>query len=290
LGQRTYSNTSPAFPTIIVQQLMSSGRYAAAVGEPSAHPGSALDVFFRTMLGVGTTGNLGAFLSLVGPNLEGYADREPAKRAWDGQSYYGEVWDAKRPHCVLTAALCDFSAWLNNDPGMTNWSWEVEMVPMGYDLSGVSPGTGSLAVEAEPFLRFMAKYWVNGGAGTDQANPQIGEERNGDWTQYVWHNGALAGTEAWALQVGGPNKPASRNLPPIDGQGRIVDDFGNLSPVALSLPNGLDIFIAINQYESDRKCKQATDYTCAGAYNLLPSFLYYGASQIDWSLVVPISQ
>ena len=58
--------------------------------------------------------------------------------------------------------------------------------------------------------------------------------------------------------------------------------------MALSLPNGLDIFIAINQYESDKKCKEATDYSCSGAYNMLPSFLYYGASQVDWSLVVPI--
>jgi hypothetical protein len=290
LGERSYSNTSPAFPTIILQQLMASGRYAAEIGRPSTHVGSAVDVFFRTELGVVTTGNRGVFLSLPAPSPEGFADREPAKRDWDGQSYDWNDWDAKRPHCLWIDPVCDFAPWRNRDPGTINWSWDLEQVPFGHTISGVSPGTGSLAVEVEAFLAFMGKYWVNGGAGTDGADPRIGEERNGDWTRYVWHNGALAGSMAWAIQVGGPNKPASRSLPPIDANGRITDDFANLSPVALSLPDGLDIFVAINQWEGDKKCIESATYACSSAYNMLPAFLFYGASQVDWSLVLPLAR
>ncbi len=37
LGQYHYSNTSPAFPTIILEQLVASGRYAAKIGKPETH-------------------------------------------------------------------------------------------------------------------------------------------------------------------------------------------------------------------------------------------------------------
>ena len=37
LGQYHYSNTSPALPTIILQQLVASGRYAAKMGKPETH-------------------------------------------------------------------------------------------------------------------------------------------------------------------------------------------------------------------------------------------------------------
>ena len=118
LGERNDSNTSPAFPTIVLQQLMASGNYSAVVNRPWTHPLSALDVFFRTELGISTTGTSGIFLTLLG-EVPGSSDREPEKRHW-----------------------------------------------------------------------------------------------NGNWSRYVWHNGALNGTHAWALQIGGSSKPASRNLPP----------------------------------------------------------------------------
>ena len=298
LGERNYSNTSPAFPTIVLQELMQSGRYSAVVNRPWTHGGSAIDVFFRTELGVDTTGTSGIFLTLLG-EVPGYLNREPTKRQWDGDSYYWSGWDPKRPHCDWTGSGCSFSAWRNTDPGRINWGFALDEVPFPYTGTGASPGTGSLSTEAEVFLAFMAEYWVNGGAGTDSADPLIGRERNGDWSRYVWHNGALNGTYAWALQVGGSSKPASRNLPPIDEQGRITDDFAHLSSVTLSLPDGLDIFVAINQWGTtteggaeigDKKCIEDDSYTCSAAYTMLPAFLYYGASLVDWDQVPTLEE
>jgi hypothetical protein len=296
LGERNYSNTSPAFPTIILQELMPSGNYSAIVNRPWTHGGSALDVFFRTELGIATTGTSGIFLTLLG-DVEGHPNREPEKRHWSGDSYYWNDWDPKRPFCAWTGGACTFSSYLGANPGRINWGFTLDQVPFAYTGTGASPGTGSLATEADVFLAFMAEYWVNGGAGTDSATPQIGRERNGDSSRYVWHNGALNGTHAWALQIGGSDKPGSRNLPPIDAHGRFTDDFANLSPVTLSLPDGLDIFVAINQRgttsdggtdSGDRKCVEDASYTCADAYNMLPAFLFYGASQVDWNLVPPL--
>ena len=293
LGERNYSNTSPAFPTIVLQQLMQSGNYSALVNRPWTHAGSALDVFFRTQLGIATTGTSGIFLTLLG-EVPGHPNREPEKRHWSGDAYYWSGWDPKRPHCSWTGGDCSFASYVGANPGRINWDFSLDEVPFPYTGTGASPGTGSLATEAHVFLAFMAEYWVNGGAGTDSAAPLIGRKRNGDATRYVWHNGALNGTHAWALQIGGTSKPASRNLPPIDAHGRITDDFANLSPVSLSLPNGLDIFVAINQRgatseggveSGDKKCVEDASYTCGTAYNMLPAFLFYGASQVDWDQV-----
>jgi hypothetical protein len=298
LGQREYSNTSPAFPTIVLQELMHSGNYAAHINRPWTHEGSAIEVFFRTQLGIGTTGTSGVFLSLMA-DVPGYPNREPEKREWDGTSYYGTDWDPKRPYCDWSFFNCSFDRYTSADPGRLDWDFAVAQVPFGFRIEGISPGTGSLATEAYAFLAFMAEYWVNGGAGIDGAVPQIGRQRNGDWSQYVWHNGALGGTFAWALQVGGSSKPGSRALPPIDAQGRFIDDFANLETVSLSLPDGLDIFVAINIRGStsdsgveagDRKCIEDASYTCGGAYSLLPAFLYHGASQVDWAEVPTLQE
>ena len=289
LGQNSYSNTSPAFSTLVLYELMASGRLAAEVGEPATHTGSALDIFFQSQLGVTTTGNSGVFLSLATGGMPGYPDREPAKRHWGAGTYDGTAWDTKRPHCEWTGSTCDFSAWRTADPGRINWAWQLSEVPFAATLTGVSPGTGSLAAEAETFLRFMAEYWVNEGSGATPGGPHIGERRNGDVSRYAWHGGAFNGARAFALQIGTVGKPTSRNLPPINASGRITDDFGNLSSVSLSLPDGLDIFVAVNQ-RRDRKCtlaEQSKVYTCNAAYNILPSFLFYGASQVDWSVVEP---
>jgi hypothetical protein len=113
LGKDSYSNTSPAFPTIILKELMASGRYAAdLLGKPETHKGSALQVFFQTQLGVPTTATEREYLLHHWiQNFPG--DREPKKRHWDGKNYYGTKWDVKRPHCVWTGnSFCDFSSWI----------------------------------------------------------------------------------------------------------------------------------------------------------------------------------
>ena len=279
LGQYHYSNTSPALPTVILQQLVASGRYSAKMGKAETHQGSALEVFFKSELGISTTAAKGIFMSQEVANI---ADREPDKRDWNGKTYYWQGWDVKRPHCIWNGKLCDFSTWIKPQPGTINWSWNLGQVPFSSRNSDLSPGTGSLAAEAEVFLKFMSEYWVGG----YENNPRIGEKRNQVWNRYTAHNGALAGTHAWAIQLGGNQNPKEWKLPPIDDKGRILDDFANLKMYSGNLPDGVDIFVAVNQ-RADKKCVEAKGYNCEDAYGLLDNFVLYGASQVNWEAIAP---
>ncbi|MEG5172617.1 serine hydrolase [Microcoleus sp. B3-D7] len=279
LGQYHYSNTSPAFPTLILQQLIASGSYAAKMGKPATHQGSALEVFFKTELGISTAADRGIFMS---QEVENIGDREPEKRHWNGKTYYWQGWDLKRPHCIWKGSFCDFATWLNPKPGRINWSWNLSQVPFSSRNTDLSPGTGSLAAEAEVFLKFMSQYWVGG----YENNPRIGEKRNNVWNRYTAHNGALDGTHAWAIQLGGNNNPKEWKLPPLDDKGRILDDFANLKMYAGVLPDGVDIFVAVNQ-RADKKCVEAKGYNCGDAYGMLNNFILYGVSQVNWNLVAP---
>jgi Beta-lactamase len=274
IGQYHYSNTSPALPTIILQQLVASGRYAAQMGKPDTHQGSALEVFFKTELGIPTAAFQGIFMS---QGVENRGDREPEKRHWNGKNYYGQGWDLKRPHCIWKGNSCDFSSWINPKPGTINWSWNLNQVPFSSRSTDLSPGTGSLAAEAGVFLKFMSQYWVGG----YENNPRIGEQRNNVWHRYTAHNGAFDGTHAWAIQLGGNNNPKEWKLPPVDDKGRILDDFSKLTMYSGVLPDGVDIFVAVNQ-NSDRKCVEAKSYNCGEAYGMLNNFILYGVSRVNW--------
>jgi hypothetical protein len=160
-------------------------------------------------------------------------------------------------------------------------------VPFAYADSGtISPGTGSLAVEPKAFLQFMSEYWVGG----YDSNPYTDEKRNNTWTGYTGHTAAYDGAYAWAIQLGGSNNPKNWKLPPRDQQGRILDVFDKekLQTYQTSLPDGVDIFVAVNQW-ADRKCVEADKvntkekgYNCGNAYALLNEFILYGASRVNW--------
>ena len=279
LGQYHYSNTSPALPTVILQQLVASGRYSAKMGKAETHQGSALEVFFKSELGISTTATKGIFMSQEVANI---ADREPDKRDWNGKTYYWQGWDVKRPHCIWNGKLCDFSTWIKPQPGTINWSWNLGRVPFSSRNTDLVPGTGSLAAEAEVFLKFMSEYWVGG----YENNPRIGEKRNQVWNRYTTHNGALDGTYAWAIQLGANGNPKEWKLPPVDDKGRILDDFANLKMYSGNLPDGVDIFVAVNQ-RADKKCVEAKGYNCGDAYGLLDNFILYGVSQVNWEAIAP---
>jgi hypothetical protein len=209
-------------------------------------------------------------------------DREPEKRDWNGKTYYWQGWDVKRPHCIWKGSFCDFSTWLNPKPGTINWSWNLGMVPFSRRNTDLSPGTGSLAAEAEVFLKFLSEYWVAG----YENNPRIGEKRNQVRNRYTAHTGALGGTYALAIQLGGNRNPKEWKLPPLGAKGRILDDFGKLKMYSGVLPDGVDIFVAVNQ-KVDRKCVEAKSYNCGDAYGLLDSFILYGVSQVNWGAIAP---
>ena len=156
------------------------------------------------------------------------------------------------------------------------------MVPFSSRNSDLSPGTGSLAAEAEVFLKFMSEYWVGG----YKNNPRIGEKRNQVWKRYTAHNGAFEGTYALAIQLGGNRNPKEWKLPPLDAKGGILDDFGNLKMYSGVLPDGVDIFVAVNQ-NVERKCVEAKSYSCGDPYGLLENFILYGVSQVNWGAIAP---
>ncbi len=117
-------------------------------------------------------------------------------------------------------------------------------------------------------------------------NPRIGEKRNQVGNRYTAHNGSLDGTHAWAIQLGGNQNPKQWKLPPLDAKGRILDDFGKLKMYSGVLPDGVDIFVAVNQ-NVDRKCVEAKSYSCGDAYGLLDNFILYGVSQVNWGAIAP---
>ena len=146
----------------------------------------------------------------------------------------------------------------------------------------MSPGTGSLAAEAEVFLKFMSEYWVGG----YENNPRIGEKRNQVWKRYTAHNRAFERTYALAIQLGGNRNPKEWKLPPLHAKGRILDDFGNLKMYSGVLPDGVDILVAVNQ-RADKKCVEAKSYSGGDAYGLLDNFILYGVSQVNWGAIAP---
>ena len=89
-----------------------------------------------------------------------------------------------------------------------------------------------------------------------------------------------------AIQLGGNRNPKEWKLPPLDAEGRILDDFGKLKMYSGVLPDGVDIFVAVNQ-NSDRKCVEAKSYKCGDAYGLLDNFILYGVSQVNWGAIAP---
>lgn len=284
-GQYQYSNTGPAFWTTMVEHLTGQP-FAGLVGYPDTHEDAVLKSFFAKALNEPTTASSGIFAAQTAVGISGYVSPEPEKRSWsDGQqTYYPVAWDVKRPHCVWADGVCDFTSWRMADPARVNWAWNAEQVHFAYDSTGTGAGTGGLATRASTFLKFMANYWVKG----YQSNPRIGEARDNIWNVYTRHNGAGAGMLAWAMQLGNDG-PVSWPLPPQDVQGRILDDFGNLttyqcalpSGESTTLPDGVDIIVAINT-DIDKKCVDDDSYTCDEAYSLLDNFILQGVCRVVW--------
>lgn len=70
----------------------------------------------------------------------------------------------------------------------------------------------------------------------------------------------------------------------MNDKGRILDDFANLQMYAGFLPDGVAIFVAVNQ-RADNKCVEAKGNNCGDAYGLLNNFILYGASRVNWNVV-----
>ncbi len=295
----SYSNTAYSLLGIVIETV--TGRnFDGTTGKPQLHQGSLLEEFNEDQLGLPIPGQGTAEgMYHAQSRFELRNPKEPVWRAWSttaGGTYYKLVYDEKRPYCEWISNNCSFLDWIN---GVLRFDWAFldRQTIQGYEgSSGTGPATaGSLAVEAEAYLRFMAKYWV-GGSGSD---PRYGETRcpGGQciWTLSTSHTGALGGAYSDVKQLGGPVKTNtscsqdsdcptytacqgtgqdevvqrfclggfcySRNeyfTPPIDpGTGRITDDFSQAECHSCRLPVGVDIFVAFNQW-SDKKCYEAS--------------------------------
>ena len=124
---------------------------------------------------------------------------------------YKLVDDKKRPYCEWFAKECTFLDWIHE---VLNFDWKFldRKTIQGYHGSSFAgPKTaGSLAVEAEVYLRFMAKFWVGGRGDPPIYNPRYGETRcpggNCIWTLYTSHTGAGTGNYSDVKQLGGTIK------------------------------------------------------------------------------------
>ncbi len=295
----TYSNTAYSLLGIVMEYITGKN-FDGTTGKPQEHSGSLLEAFNENQLGLpipgqGTSEGMYHAQSL----FELRNSKEPVWRSWTtagGGSYYKLVNDEKRPYCNWISNDCNFNDWIN---GIDRFDWEFldRQTIQNYEgSSGTGPATaGSLATEAEVYLRFMAKYWV-GGDGTD---PRYGETRcpGGDciWNLSASHTGALRGTYSYVGQYSGTKKTNTsctqdsdcpqytacqgtgqdeavqqfclggkchkRNeysTTPIDpGTGKLTDDFSHLECHSCRFPVGVDIFIAFNQWD-DKKCYEAS--------------------------------
>lgn len=208
-----YSNTGFSLLGIVTEEI--TGKFfAGTTGKPQQHQGSLLENFNDNQLGLPIPGQGTADGMYVAQNrFELRNSKEPVWRSWttdNGGSYYKLVRDEKRMYCDWIGNDCNFNAWINGTDRF-DWEFEDRTTIRTYEGSaGTGPATaGSLAVEAEVYLRFMAKYWV-GGSGKDGANPRYGETRcpggNCIWTLSTSHNGALRGAFSDVKQLGGPVK------------------------------------------------------------------------------------
>ncbi len=220
LGEEHYSNTSPTLGSAIIAHVRAP--FAAHLGYPEQHEGSALDQFFAQELGIETSANSGIFAAQRVLLPGSYLQREPTGRKWSGTTYYPQEWDSKRPHCVWNESACSFSDWLNNPTqvGRLHWQWFVSPIHFVQASSDVAWGvSGGLAIEPGVYLRYMNERWISG----YDDDPMSGTKRNNTWDVSLTHNGSAGGAYAYAIHYGGDN--ASEIAVPYDPtQGYMSDE------------------------------------------------------------------
>ena len=210
----SYSNTGYALLGIVAEFLTGTP-FGASTGRPNLHSGSLLEDFNQDQLGVPIEGQATDEGMYVSQNVFNMRNPlEPVWRSWstqNGGTYYKLVDDKKRPYCEWFANECTFFDWIHE---VLNFDWKFldRKTIQGYHGSSFAgPKTaGSLAVEAEVYLRFMAKFWVGGRGDPPIYNPRYGETRcpggNCIWTLYTSHTGAGTGNYSDVKQLGGTIK------------------------------------------------------------------------------------
>lgn len=67
--------------------------------------------------------------------------------------------------------------------------------------------------------------------------------------------------------------------------GRLAYQCSSADGIKRDIPNGVDVFVAINQWNQDRSCLSDGSYSCKEAYGLLDNFIMQAACEIDWTFI-----
>jgi hypothetical protein len=295
LGVYSYSNTSPAFSALIIEQLVASGNFSAPTGDPAAHDASALGIFLEQSVGIATSADRGIFDVQGAVDVPGVTWRGAEFRAWSnsGNTYYPTEWDTKQPHCVWNDgnSTCSFTDWRNATNGRIRWNMTNGEVPFALSGGPYNTGTGSFAVEVRDELEVLATYRIG-----SYSNPiSVGQPREGQPNASYSHNGSLGGGHSFVRQIAATTSE-NMSLPPRDNNGNLLDDYTDISTFTCSsqLPDGVDYIVSINQ-NIDPKCLNTpdpddpTENVCSAAYSVLDAVIRYGICQVNWAVVPTIN-
>jgi hypothetical protein len=268
-----YSNSGYSMLGYVVEHLTGKA-FNAKNGSPFMHSWSLLSDFTEAELGF----DVGIELSHL---VVGKRDpAEPRYRHWSSSTYYPMVKDDKRPWCLLSGAHCEFDSWAAGNSRF-NWDWAEERVPLTYDGHSVMGATGYLAAEAPKYLAFMERFAVNVPYGKDRALFAQTADKS--------HSGSLDGTASYVEQYndGTISYFHFANRP----DGTMSFDEAKASSESCSVPQGIDLFFAMNQ-RSDAKCtfenecKVCEDAECTDSYSAYSRYLHVlreALCQVPWS-------
>ncbi len=296
--QGQYSNFGLGLLGRVIDHLegeRSGGTYVADFGAPETHAASSLGQFMAEELGIreGVESPDGIFMwQLLRPDPAARPLYHPTPRIWASKSFVPETGDVKRPYCVWRGGECDFGAWLGGRDDAVNLRPNLAVELLGAD-EGVGfrkvpawaigahliDAAGGIVVEGPVYLDFARRYYTSSRTSLlDNGNGDLRER----WAGAAGgHNGSVAGGYAFIFQLVGDT--IVRSLPPrVDGH--LVDEWVHLQPALIELPDGLDVFVAVNQ-NNDPRCLSQLDDGCRREYALLRGFVYWGLTQVDWAAV-----
>lgn len=279
-----YSNTGFSLLAYVAEYL-TDNTLSAPVGNPEEYVGSQLHALMSEVgipYGVESDAGIGTFQAASW--IPGYESPVPVRRHWDAtaQTYSPDGIPQQRPFCVQRGnEPCDFGAWMGAHEGTYNrsiargWSFGSN-TPFWAAGDGMNPGTGLLRVEGPAMMRLLQDYL----AGNEEDSPAIGRKR-GNVSDIMLKGGMAPGARSYIMQLG--QKTKTLDLPPLDHNGRLTDDFGAMSgnSVTFTQPGGVDVFVAVEQ-SFDHRCPSGG---CVSWYAALRDFVRYGLSRVDWDAV-----
>jgi hypothetical protein len=70
--------------------------------------------------------------------------------------------------------------------------------------------------------------------------------------------------------------------------GRLSYQCSSSTGIKRDIPDGVDVFVSINQWNQDRSCATDGSYSCSEAYGLLDNFIMQAVCEINWGFIDPL--